>query len=250
MVSKSVVDRLKSNTLVAASAHDNETRLATNLFDSLGLPAEVTRALLQILKDKLVQSGAELEAADHAHNAELRDDDPVRAARDQAAAQTSEVLCTLRDTVLAAYGEAVVAKLGLDGRLPSDPAQLRNLGSEVGKQLASWTPPENSLLEGYSCRPEAWSAKLSVPVSALTEALAAVAREKREADATQVAKNRAIEKNDKTFTLTANILSALLEAAGESELARKVRPSRRRAGQTVEAAEETTEVPAEQPVSG
>jgi uncharacterized protein (DUF2267 family) len=241
MPSKSVVNRLKSLALVVASARNNEARLAASLNELWGLPPEVTRSLLQAFVARLQLAAAEVEAADHANLAELLDDDPVRAQRDAATEQTCGVLLSLRDTVTAAYGEPAAAQLGLDSRIPSDPVQVQSLGSMALKQLATWVPPGSCLLEGYTFKPETWTAKLAAPVAALTEALTAVAREKREADATLVAKNRAIEQSDRMFTLTASVLSALLEAAGESELARRVRPSRRRAGQTVEAAEETSE---------
>ncbi|MGI5861080.1 MAG: hypothetical protein ACOX6T_03375 [Myxococcales bacterium] len=57
-----------------------------------------------------------------------------------------------------------------------------------------------------------------------------------------MAKNRAIENWDKPFSVTATILSALLECVGEHELARRVRPSRRRLGMTQGQAEEVTQI--------
>jgi hypothetical protein len=53
-----------------------------------------------------------------------------------------------------------------------------------------------------------------------------------------MAKRERIEKYDAAFSSTANIVSALLQIAGEKELAGRVRPSGRRAGQTVEDAAE------------
>jgi len=71
-------------------------------------------------------------------------------------------------------------------------------------------------------------------VEGLGTALKSVADERREADEALVAKNRAIDSFDSSFAITAGLLSALLEAAGQTELARRVRPSRRKSGQTEE----------------
>ena len=64
---------------------------------------------------------------------------------------------------------------------------------------------------------------------------------------TQQTKNRAIEENDRIFSLTATLLSTLLEAAGEKTLARRVRPSTRHPGQTIEAAAEAATIAPENP---
>jgi hypothetical protein len=51
-----------------------------------------------------------------------------------------------------------------------------------------------------------------------------------------VAKNKSVDDYDRGFSTTATLVSALLSAAGQRELARRFRPSTRRTGET-EAAE-------------
>ena len=63
---------------------------------------------------------------------------------------------------------------------------------------------------------------------------AKVADEERQAQATLEAKNKAIAVYDHAFSITASLVSTLLNAAGEKELAKRVRPSARRPGQTNE----------------
>ena len=53
---------------------------------------------------------------------------------------------------------------------------------------------------------------------------------------TYVAKQRAFEEYDQTFLQVATYVSAMLAIGGEKELARRVRPSSRRPGQTDEVA--------------
>ncbi|MEM9463383.1 MAG: hypothetical protein AAGF11_55085 [Myxococcota bacterium] len=86
--------------------------------------------------------------------------------------------------------------------------------------------------------------QLSQHTVALSSALADVAREVREAEATLVAKNRALDEYDRTFGDVATLVSALLRIGGEVELAARVKPSTRRPGQTLEVAERAEEQPA------
>jgi hypothetical protein len=74
------------------------------------------------------------------------------------------------------------------------------------------------------------------PAEQVRAALQEVAKEVREAEQTQAAKNAAVEAYDRRFSRVANLLQALLRFAGQDELAEKVRPSTRRPGVTAEAA--------------
>ena len=62
----------------------------------------------------------------------------------------------------------------------------------------------------------------------------------RDADQTLVDKREAMGRYDRTFSTTANLISHMLRAAGEVELATRVRPSTRKPGQTVEDSKEET----------
>jgi hypothetical protein len=236
MPSKQVIDRDKSARSVIAAVENNEERLASSLSGLLKLPPEATTALLRALGGRLKEAIDQTVAADCEHLAELRDDQPVRVERDLAARKIAEALWELRDTLRVAFGEPSVHALGLDGRMPKDPAQIQSLGSMVLSQLASWTPPETCLLAGFAFDAEKCRASLSALVDALSRSITALARERREAEARQVAKDRALAHSDRMFALTAQVLHALLEATGESELARTVRPSKRRPGLTAQAA--------------
>jgi hypothetical protein len=64
-----------------------------------------------------------------------------------------------------------------------------------------------------------------------------------------VEKREAMSAYDSGFSATADLISTLLKLAGEDELAKRVGPSVRRPGQTIEDAEETSvtiEEPTEQ----
>ena len=242
MPSKQVSDRAKADTSVRAALSENEKKIVEGVLKQLGLAPEVISALLQAMSSTLESATGTMVAADTAHMNELGDDAAPRVERDQQAERVADELSALRDAVTVAYGAPALRTLGFDGRTPVDPVQLQLLGSQVVENLGKWKAPGPSRLPGFELQPELWSAKLNAPLVSLSSALEAVAREKREADTTLVAKNRAIEDWDKTFSLTATILSALLELVGERELARRVRPSRRRPGMTQGQADEVTQV--------
>ena len=65
-----------------------------------------------------------------------------------------------------------------------------------------------------------------------------MAGEKTKAVTTMVNKHESMEQYDRTFSAAANLISTLLKVSGESELARRVRPSTRKPGQTVEVAKD------------
>lgn len=246
MPSKLVTDRGKSGTLVLASIRDNKPRLMEKLSIWPGIPPEATAAVLEALAARLEKADSAMVAADRAHFAELDDDVPLRRQRDEAQQELTDELGTLRDTVAFVYGDSAPKQLGLDVAMPTDPAAVHSLAGAVIGRLADWTPPADAKVAGFTFDKADWTAKLSAPAEKLSSALTSLAKEKREAEFSQLEKNRAIAEHDRAFSFTANILSAMLEVVGDRELARRVRPSRKRPGQTageVAEATATTEAP-------
>ena len=247
MPSKLVNDRHKCGVLVLASILENKPLLARKLFEWPGFPPEVITALVEVLGGKLEAADGAMIAADHTHLAELDDDAPFRKQRDDSESEVRKSLEDLRETVGFVYGDRAQRDLGLEARPPVDATALHSLGKMVLERMSSWTPPATSRIEGYTFDKAGWATKLTGQLEPLGSALTALAREKRESETTQQAKNRAIEEYDRTFTLTATLLSTLLEAAGEKQLARRVRPSFRHPGQTVEAVGEAAATTPEEP---
>ena len=81
---------------------------------------------------------------------------------------------------------------------------------------------------------------IHAPAEALQKAVDQVFTENREAEEALLNKRKATDAYDQTFSVAANLLSTLLQTAGEYELARRVRPSIARPGQTVEDAGESS----------
>lgn len=125
------------------------------------------------------------------------------------------------------------------GDTPHDPSALATWVDNLirGLRDRSITLPAPRR-KGIKLDREAEADALEEELTALQEALGDVSREKREAEATQTAKNKAMERYDETFAQTAGLFTVLFRAAGMLEVAERVKPSRQRPGRT---ADEDTE---------
>jgi hypothetical protein len=238
MPSKLVTDRQKSARAVAAAASTHGATvgealrglLAPHLQDGEQMP---DAGLLCLLVGRLLLSQNEkLVAADGAHEAELSDDTAPREAREQAAFRVRQVLVDLRATVAAVHGSAGLKQLGLTGATPVDPSVLAVEGATVLKNLEDTTLSLPAPRRGTSLDRQAFADELREHLLPLQSALAAVAREAREAETTLAAKQAAMVANDRAFSLGAAWLTATFSLAGREDLATRVRPSVRQPGQT------------------
>jgi len=233
MPSVLVSRKLKSSRSVAAIGRETAEEpigdVVGRLLDAGLRPGVV--ALVLALCARLQAAAQAMEAADDADEAERRDDSPHRTRRDEAKAEVLAILVELRDLLGALHGAGAPAAVGFEGRTPEDPDLLRRLAGTVIASLAK-TPLPPPRHPKYALDPKEWIDRLAPPTKTLSQALDDLAAEGRKADKTLSEKNARIAEYDRTFSLTANLLTALLEFAGKGDLADKVRPSTRRAGET------------------
>ncbi len=234
MASRATILRQRSSEKVAAAGLTHGNLIGEAVAARYGEPvgaAAVT--LVSAVVGDLQGKEKEMVRCDEAHEAELRDDPEVRAQRDSSCLQVVSRLVETREQLTTVCGAEYAAKLGFEGKIPVDPTTVLRLGQTVATNLAAVTPPA-SRLPGHTVDPELWRLPLAGSVSELEGLTAKVATEEREAEATLTAKYASIETYDRTFSLAANLVSTLLDLAGQKDLARRVRPSTRRAGQTAE----------------
>ncbi|MGK3969866.1 hypothetical protein WMF38_32200 [Sorangium sp. So ce118] len=254
MASKLVTERDKSSRAVAASAETHADELAKGIAAELapclrsGEKMPDAALLVRLVARRLAADTAALVAADDAHERELADDAAPREARDEAAARLRSVLVDGRAAIDAAFGPAGLRKLLLDGAVPEDPSVLVTTGERVVSALrdAEIKLPKPRRASMKLDR-AALADEIAAELPALKKALAKVATEEREKEATLRAKQSAMRKSDKSFGRGAALLAASFTFAGLEDLAAKVRPSGRRPGRT--AAEEEDALPPEAPAS-
>lgn len=239
MSSKQVTDRSKSALAVATAGRTHAANVTTALhalFAPRLAPGESmpdVPLLLELAARTLDDANKEMVAADEAHLRELADDAPSRDARDEASDRISSELVGLREWIVGLYGQKALERFGFSGPTPSDPVASSRYASIVVKALqdqsSPWPKPRQL---GLNWDPTENIARLVSLRTELDGHLQDVAREVREGQATQQAKNEAIASYDERFGRVAAFLVGIFRLAGESALAERVRPSTRRHGQT------------------
>ena len=250
MASKQITDREKSARAVVAVGETQSEAAGAALGKLLkphlakGEAVPDFALVLTLVSRALDASKARMVEADAAHEAELGDDEPVRRARDEAAATLSDKVVELREVLTGVYG-AATANAVFGGPTPEDPVVLSRFAGEVSSQLTRVKLPAPRI-KGAKLDTAETASTLEEHSAALDTHLKHVARELREAQATLDAKNQALAAYDDIFNGVATTLTGLLRLAGKADLAARVRPSTRRPGQTATDAEDKT--PPEPPV--
>lgn len=172
-------------------------------------------------------------AADLAHEQELGDDEAPRRRRDESWRALHDACVDARDAVETVLGDEALAPVGMAKPAPQDPVALVAWAGEAVARLrdAGVVLPAPRR-KGSVIDRDALADEVGALVPTLAEALDDVARERREAEATHLAKMRAILAYDTVFGEVAALAAAQLRAAGLTELAERVRPSARRPGRT------------------
>lgn len=259
MLSKLVSEREQSARAVDAAFGTHGPVVAGKLVALLSEAADPAESrpevdiLLSALRRRLERAQVAMTAADRAHTLELGDDAAVRDARDVAKASVLSLVTSIRLSLTSRFGSDFGGRLGASGPAPIVPSDVLNWGKKFHDALTNVTLPQVDLDSDLTDDVGTFSKevalrKLSQRLTQLEQALAAVARESREAEVSQAKKDQAIADYDRTFSLTASLLEVLLRFAGETTLADKVRPSSRRPGVTADV-EEPTPSPAPTPAA-
>ncbi len=236
MPSKEVTDRQKDARAVLAAAETHGANAARALAAELhpylraGETAPDLTLLFTLLARRLEGTVNALVAADEAHTLELGDDALPRQKRDEAAAALRQLAIELRDQVVSVHGDGALDPLNVKGETPADPVVLAAWSRTFAKQLRDGSvvlPPR--LRRTASIDRTAMAEELEAALAPLDRALATVALEKREAEATLAAKNAAFERYEVTFAQSTGVLASVFRVAGLADLADRVRPVRRAA---------------------
>jgi len=240
-------DRQKSSDSVQAACTTHRDAMAQGLastLDDLSLATHVT-AIIDKAALRLGQHKQAMVDADDENIREKGEDTTARENHHAAVATLRQNLVDLRSAVAEVLGDEAVRTLGYDGATPKDDVQLERLAASVIKSLSKLTMEPR--IPGFSFNPAPWQARIEERADAVASTRSLLATEVRETEGTQTNKDKAREQYDQTFSRVATLASALLAIAGERELAGRVRPSRRRPGQTADDANDPTEP--EEPIS-
>jgi len=253
MPSKQVTDRQKSADAVVAALNTHgiavaealDAALSSHLGEGEAMPD--VALLLSLVGRALDTQKLKMVRADDAHERELGDDEPARDARDSAVEALYSELVDLREVFIGLYGGTFTNSIFL-GITPRDPVVLARFAQMIERNLEECELPAPRIRGALLDKAEEIG-KIEGLRAILESHIQAVAREAREAQATQAAKNKAMDDYDQFFSGSATLASGLLRLAGKAELALQLRPARRRPGQTAADAGETLE-PHQPPTGG
>jgi len=251
-MSKLVVARESSDRAVLAASFTHGPNLAARLSQMLGpylAPGETLpdlKLVLALFGRYLSTTSSAMVEADKAHFSELGDDGPIQSARDFAAGNLVATLTQVRMVLTDRFGKDFGGQLGVAGETPRTPAQVLAFARNLRLALEAVALPAPREGDFVTFNRATALATLDTQIEALDAKLTDVAKEVREAEATQKQKDAALAARDGAFSVVANVLSTLFKATGDEDLARRVRPSES-TRTTVEDPAVAPEVPAPTP---
>lgn len=246
MPSPGVLERQRASRTVASTAYTYSADTASRVKELLARYAKPgeqmpdIELLIRLVGRMIAMENEALVRADAAHEVELADDTEPRKARDEAAEKVRRCLAYLHAAVETTCGSAGLHRLHLTENVPNDPSALAILARSVLTNLRDESiklPADRR--RGLSLDRGAFAEELAADLPALDRALAAVAREAREAEVTLRAKRQAMEASDRAFSRGASLLSATFALAGLDDVAHKVKPSAAHPGEIDDATAET-----------
>ncbi len=167
-----------------------------------------------------------------------------RKRRDEALNHASDRIYGIRDVSRGLYGpELTAAIVPDDRRIPRRPKAFLHMGQHVLERLrdVEHTLPAKTLL-GIEVERVELSANFESALEELSLSLTEVNLKSREAAITQATKDEAMSEFNVVYGAAIKLLEALAILAGKPELAKRVRPTRRRrsSGDDAESAEPAT----------
>ena len=234
---KETIGRKKSCELVEAgiATHGDgmALRLTEILREDLHEDEEMPDVALmyRLMGRRLGRYRVAMVGAAQSHLAELAGDDLFREMREESMSDLSSIYVAMRAGYTIGYSPAVAVSIGFEANVAVEAANLELQAQRVVDYLST---PDLVLPKpkyaNLAPAPKAAVEVLQDPLKRLKEARAALNRERREADATLLAKNEAIEAYDDAFGDISRCFESGFTLGGQKELAKRFRPSVRRPG--------------------
>ncbi len=212
--------------------------LPSGVADLFGpLPADLAE-LLRSARDLMIQ-------AERTHRDQTARTASFRRQRDSSASGVAPLVAGLRDAFRGVYGPEAAEEIGFALRTPQRADELFEQAEHLLQRLGN----EEATLPDSRFRTLTFdviglATELQPKIAELGEALENVSREARQAEATKIAKDEAVQAYDLSFLLAARTAETMFKLVDLPEIASRVRPSTRRPGVTVEVA---TQRPTDEP---
>ena len=251
---KSLMARLASSRVVLWALATHRPRLVEIFNGPLGrsLPAEQRESFdehIANLRTVLTTARDVLIASDRKLRDQKVKTTSYRRSRDEAFKELSPWVMGIKDIFRGACGDSITAELGFALRMPVQAAELHEQAVHLLDRLSAPEELPAIRYQGVTLDPLTMALETQPKVDRLGETLEELSREERQSEAMKIAKDEALTAFDDSFRWVANSAESLFRLAKLPEVAKRVRPSTRRPGVTVEVANEGPEVPIEEPVA-
>jgi hypothetical protein len=187
---------------------------------------------LELFKKKLIHDRDQMVSADRAYRDQRAQETLVRGRRDAAVKEVNRDMVGLHDAMKGVYSAEKLAELGFPRRMPRGPEQLSEQASYLNLRLSDPDLDLSGARFEFQVEASNLVGSLSGSSATLKQEIDELAREERETEALKLAKDDALDRYNNSFLWIARAVESLLRLAGLDEVARRVRPSSRRKGET------------------
>lgn len=252
---RTIAGRLRSFDEVDAAIQTQGGQAGARLNRKLGPqtaaaePAVDYRLVLRDLGNELRAAREEMVAADTTHQGQLARVTGLGERRDALSQDLFSTFIRDRHTLENLYGSVRgFAVVGVAGPTLRDPM---GLVKQVRQTVDFLENPKVELAaaEGFEVDLEVVAGRLSSGANELRGVLTGIARAKKRAETTRLAKNQAIDGYDRRFLHIARTVEGLFHLAEMKEAAERVRPSTRRPGRRAAEDSEPDEAASEAPAT-
>lgn len=230
-VSKLVADKLVASRAVRTAGEVHSKAIAEGverwLFDGEKPRKLSVGELCELLVERLGAHERGLELAERAHQAELGDDAAPRERREAASVALRAALISTSELVRGAYGEGYSKLVGLEAPLADRDDLLVQQARSSAERLRS-TAPTGKPRDGAAIDRNALGKALQNDGAILDAALESVQREEKEAQQTRIVRDQAEAGWARSYDVVGGVLELFARAAGQDEIADRVRPTARR----------------------
>ncbi len=187
---------------------------------------------LELFKKKLILDRDQLVAADRAYRDQRAQESLVRGRRDAAVKDVNRDVVDLNGALTGVYTPEKLAELGFARRTPQGPEELSEQASYLAVRLSAPDLDLSGARFEFQVEPSKLVESLLGSSETLKQVIEELAQEERKSEALKLAKDDALEVYNTSFLWIARTVESLCRLAGLDEVARRVRPSSRRKGET------------------
>lgn len=244
-ISKTVSNRIRNAQVVSASFEVHGPDVLddlTNVFQRIGIPnfdGPAAQALIQSFSQLLVNATENLENVETLYIAEISNDGDKRDRRDEAINELRDEIQYARTMLTATANKSSLRNWGILESPPATPDTLLVYANYCVKQLRN--NPRTVTRGKVVINTADLADDIDVPRAKLETALEDLKRDSRENQLALEKRNDALDTWNAAYRASASIITELYRLAGRENLAKRVRPTTRRASGQTSVDEETPE---------